>query len=404
MKQGKTTEIPGIYSTDAPKTWIVRARGPLKTEKRKVVHGTMGDAVKALEQMRAELAEPQKAIVMLTPLTLGDCAPRWFKVLQARRRDIKPAFFDTRTYHLERFVLPYFGAMAVESIKARHVDAWKDWLLQQRQPETVGGRTHHDAGKEYAHSTLLCVWGLFQTLLKFACMQADVPNPALGLRFDVSGGRATRPKATLTLNEIGQLLHALGTQTPDLKVMVMVGLATGTRFAEFSAMHWADIDMVAGTWRLERSQIGGVIGRPKTEATRRLVYLPADVVEALRVHKAWQQETGRIDGDLVFPGTRGGYRSPAVLRKPLAEACRIAGISKKITAHCLRKSNNNLLRQSASDVVVRAMVGHAATADDMTFLYSEVSATEHRSAQTKAFGEVFAGTKQRAPDEVPALN
>lgn len=182
--------------------------------------------------------------------------------------------------------------------------------------------------------------------------------------------------------------------TPDIRTMLIVGFASGMRFAELSALEWPDVDLTAGTIRIERSQVGGHVGAPKTESTRRLVYLPAPVVEALRRHRHWQEaETqprlvAKLEGrQLLFPSRTGTYRFPAVLKRPLEECCRAAGISKRLTAHCMRKTANNLIRQSMGEVVARAMVGQATS--EMTFRYSEVDASERARANEAAFGDAF---------------
>jgi integrase len=55
-------------------------------------------------------------------------------------------------------------------------------------------------------------------------------------------------------------------------------LSTGTRFCEVSALEWQDIDFRAGKLRIVRSQVVGVVGPPKTEVTRRDVFLAPVVV------------------------------------------------------------------------------------------------------------------------------
>lgn len=171
------------------------------------------------------------------------------------------------------------------------------------------------------------------------------------------------------------------------------------RFCELSALEWRDIDLVGGRLRIERSQIKGQVGPPKTEASRRDVYLPPDVVEVLRQHRQWQrdeaEERGELEGaipGLVFPSRSGGYRFPNVLTKPLGRCCKIAGINKRLTSHCMRVTSSNLIRQAAGDAAARAMVGHAKDSADMTFRYSEVDRDERLAAQRAAFGAFLGST------------
>jgi integrase len=139
-----------------------------------------------------------------------------------------------------------------------------------------------------------------------------------------------------------------------------------------------------------------VAGAPKTESTRRRVYLPDVVVEVLRNHKAAQEleRTPSAIAGLVFPSKAGTYRTPSMLTKPLRRCCQIAGIDKKLSSHGLRRTANDLLRRANGDTVVRAMIGHATS--DMTRLYSNVDHDERARAHAAAFGDVLdraVGTK-----------
>ena len=88
------------------------------------------------------------------------------------------------------------------------------------------------------------------------------------------------------------------------------------------------------------------------------------------------------------------------MRKPLARCCQLAGVDKHLSSHCLRKTANNLLRQTNSDVVVRAMIGHSSS--EMTRLYSNVDHDEKARAHASAFGDVLnlaVGLKGGTDDE-----
>ena len=74
--------------------------------------------------------------------------------------------------------------------------------------------------------------------------------------------------------------------------------------------------------------------------------------------------------------------------KPLQRCGVFAGVDKRLTAHCMRRTTNNLLRQAAGDTVARAMIGHAT--EEMTRLSSEVDRNERARAHAAAFGGAFA--------------
>lgn len=392
MKLGTPTNVPGLYQDGV--AWNLRVKlkvSGVTTERRKRVEGSKSDALEALARLRREAeAECVRVANGATRLpTVGDFAPQWLKALAQRRGAVvKPAFFETRTHYLERFILPFFGNLEPKAIKPSTIEAWKDWLAEQQQRATAGkGRANPRAGQSYAKDTLQSAWSTFRAFLGWVCVRTDLPNPMRDLRFDV-GGKPRVAKAVLSQAELARLLDAALAESPDIRAMMVVGFATGMRFAELSALEWRDIDLVRGTLRIERSQVGGHVGPPKTESTRRLVYLPPEIIEVLTLHQRSRVAAGPgVSPDVVFPSQRGTYRFPQVLKAPLERCCARAGINKHLTAHCMRKTANNLIRQAAGDVVARAMVGQVTT--EMTFRYSEVDAAERGTAHRVAFGDVF---------------
>lgn len=67
-----------------------------------------------------------------------------------------------------------------------------------------------------------------------------------------------------------------------------------------------------------------------------------------------------------------------------------AGIAKEVTSHALRRTANNLVRQTSGDLVARMITGHTTVA--MTEHYSLVDADERAEALRKAFGAALGGT------------
>jgi hypothetical protein len=59
-------------------------------------------------------------------------------------------------------------------------------------------------------------------------------------------------------------------------------------------------------------------------------------------------------------------------------------VDKNVTAHTMRRTFNNLVRQNAGEIAARAMVGHSTS--EMTEHYSDVTVQEKRAAVAAAFG------------------
>lgn len=160
---------------------------------------------------------------------------------------------------------------------------------------------------------------------------------------------------------------------------------TGMRFGEASALEWRDIDLDAGTIRVRRAQWRGVVGHVKAKASKRLVVIPDELVEVLREHRhamvAGQQRG--VSLPLVFPsrrGSRSGYVTNIHARKAILAVFAAAKIDldRRPVIHCLRHTANNLVRQSTSEIVRQALIGHAD--EEIGERYSQVTMDERRAA------------------------
>lgn len=381
MEKGTATNVPGL-SRDGD-TWILRARATgisgMKIDKTKRLKGVLsfGQAVMALERLReAANAEAAGSSTRASSAskTVGDWAPLWLEALAVKRQGkIKPVSLETRKQVLLRFVLPFFGDF--EDVTSADVEDWKVWLARTRQAD----------GKPYAKEYLHTAWATARTMFAWISVKAGAPSPFSAMRFDVEGTEKKKKEA-LTQEELSAVIRAAENESPDIRAMLILGLSSGMRFCELSALEWRDVDLGRGYLHIHRSQVKGQVGPPKTESSRRDVYLLPEVVTVLEAHRRWQltEQVAGLERGLLFPARTGGYRFSNVLTKPLARCCAEAKISKHLTSHCLRVTANNLVRQSGGDAAARAMVGHATS--EMTFVYSNVAKEERLRVQEKAFG------------------
>jgi integrase len=159
---------------------------------------------------------------------------------------------------------------------------------------------------------------------------------------------------------------------------------TGMRFGEASALEWTDVDLEAATIRIRRAQWRGVIGHVKARTSKRTIVIPAELAALLAEHRREmfaRQQVG-IASALVFPSRRRGnsgfvsntHARKAIERVLLAAKIELGG---RPTVHALRHTANNLIRQHASELVRRALIGHA---DDVSGeRYSAVTTDEKRA-------------------------
>jgi len=164
------------------------------------------------------------------------------------------------------------------------------------------------------------------------------------------------------------LLNAL--RGKMLYAIAVTGLGTGIRRGEMLALRWQDIDLAAGTMKIERSleqtKAGGLrFKAPKSKRGRRTITLPADVIAVLRERSKEQQEQwlalgrGRVPASaLVFATWDGSLRSPNALSKDWAETMVKLGLP--YTLHALRHSHASALIAGGMDVeTLSRRLGHA---------------------------------------------
>lgn len=91
--------------------------------------------------------------------------------------------------------------------------------------------------------------------------------------------------------------------TDDERALIMTAITTGLRSSELRGLRWADIDLKAAKLTVsQRADQWGVIGPPKSEAGRRTIPIPPQLVAEL---KRWKLKSPPSTLDLAFPSSTG---------------------------------------------------------------------------------------------------
>ena len=150
--------------------------------------------------------------------------------------------------------------------------------------------------------------------------------------------------------------------------IVSLALATGARRGELLGLQWGDVDLEAGTLRIERSveetKAGMRLKLPKTKRGRRNVALPPEAVAMLRAHKVQQLELrfvlglGKPDAPtLVFSTSDGGLLRPRNVTKAW---WRVVPHRK---FHSLRHTHASMLISKGVDILtISRRLGHSKAA------------------------------------------
>ncbi len=123
----------------------------------------------------------------------------------------------------------------------------------------------------------------------------------------------------LQADELTPFFKALSESTNEvMRDFFLLALLTGARRANVSAMRWADIDLVAGVWRIAKTKNG----------TPQTVTLSPEAVTVL--------ESRKSDGEFVFPG-EGKTKHIVEPKKAWATLLKAAGIE-NLRIHDLRRT------------------------------------------------------------------
>ncbi len=184
----------------------------------------------------------------------------------------------------------------------------------------------------------------------------------------------------------------------------VLAATTGMRRGEVLGLRWPDVDLDAGQLAVRQTvttvSYQPVITTPKTERSRRVVYLDEHTVDVLRAHRRRQVEERKAAGpawfdehDLVFRDDLGDVVNPDWFSREFARQVKASGLP-KIRFHDLRHSYATLaLKAGVHPKVVSERLGHATVGVTLD-LYSHVTPAIARDAADAVASRLF----QSQPD------
>jgi integrase len=187
--------------------------------------------------------------------------------------------------NLRNHVLPTFGNWKLSDVRRNDLQDWVDRMVAAgKSPSLIG----------VAVAPLRVIY-------RRAVKRGELAvNPTTGL--DVPADRSRRERIA-TPTEAAALIAALSTTVE--RAVWGTAFYAGLRLGELQALRWSDVDLAAGTIRVERSYNREVrqFSTPKTKAGRRTVPIVGRLRDLLLDLRLDQAKTG-ADTGLVF-GFRG---------------------------------------------------------------------------------------------------
>jgi integrase len=293
-------------------------------------------------------------------------------------RSVRPRTLASYRQITELYLVPTLGHHRLGRLRPHHVDE----LLNLSLARGLSGRT-----VQYIHAVLRKAlndairYELIQRNVA-ALVEAPSPESRRAPTLDPGTGRA--------------ILDAVrGDRLEALYHVAMLGLRQG----ELLGLRWVDVDLDAGTLRVEQ-QVQRVAGKlqfspPKTAGSRRLIPIPAIIIQALREHRT-RQLTERLmagskwrDHGLIFPSSVGTPMEGPSVTHSFQRALEHHQLP-RLRFHDLRHAGATMLRARGVDLkTIQQILGHSSyhvTAD----VYSHVFAEELRAA-TDTLGRILSG-------------
>jgi integrase/recombinase XerD len=250
-----------------------------------------------------------------------------------RLRNFSPNTERSYVHYVAEFALHYNASP--ERLGLEHIRDYQLYLAEQRQLSPSSVNTFVSAVQFLYTVTMEMPWGEN----RFVRMKVPEKLPVVLSCEEVEG----------LFRHVGFLKH---------RAVLMLCYGSGLRISEAVSLKAAHIDSARMLIRVEKGK----------GAKDRYTVLSAHMLNLLRRYWKAQRPT-----DYLFPGvTADTHLSAGAVQEVCREACRLAGIEKRVTPHTLRHSFATHLLENGTDTrAIQVLLGHSRI--DTTARYTAVT-------------------------------
>ena len=343
-----------------------------RRQRKTAIAATRREAVQRLTQLQHAA---EQGLALDSDPTVADYLKRWLK--DSARPTLRPRTFAGYTSIVTGHLVPGLGRIRLRKLTPADVEVH----LRRSADAGLSNRTI-----QYHHAVLRRALGQAERWGLVARNVARLVTVPRVQRRDVRP--LTPEQARLFLS---------GVKGDRLETLYAVSLSLGLRQGEALGLQWADIDFEARTLAvrhtLQRYNGEYHLDDPKTDRSRRTISLPVPIVDALRRHRAQQNEE-RLRAGPLWAGERWGLVFCNELGEPLDGVVVTRSFQRKLADlglpaqrfHDLRHAAATfLIAQGVALRVVMEILGHstiATTADTYGHVMPELQrdATERTAA------------------------
>jgi integrase len=302
------------------------------------------------EKVRALTAELDRGLPVADKrIKLADYLTEWLKTVAAET--VRPSTLVTYEYHSRLYLIPALGRYNLEELSPRNVQALVAYLREKGLSST------------YIRYSVGVLSSALSQAERWDLVHRNVAKLVRVPRIET----APRERTPLTIEQARALLTSI--EGHRLYPLFAVAIALGLRNGELCGLHWADVDLEAGTltvrYSLQRVSGKLTLGVPKTRRSARELCLPTSITETLRQHRqvqlferkaagaAWQEQ------DFVFTTRAGRPLEPGFVLKTLRKMLQAAGLP-AVTVHDLRHTAASLMFSTGLNLKdVSEALGHS---------------------------------------------
>jgi integrase len=291
-------------------------------------------------------------------LTVGTWLEQWLRAKEIGSKQIRPRTLEHYRLVVKKHIAPAIGQRPLAKLTPSDVERMLGAQLKAgRSPRSV------------SH-----VRAVLRNALSRAERDGKVSRNAARLAEPPSVPEPDRSSVEAFSERVPAFLRAI--EGDRLAAMYTVTLALGLRIGEVTGLRWSDMDLDAGTLRINKSlQWIRPTGRkhalphlvdPKTEKSRRVLELSEPLVDTVRQHRArWRDEKLTLgprslnEWDLAFTGPLGEPLNPRAISEQLRSILARAGLP-RIRFHDLRHANASLMLSAHVPMeMLSRLLGHS---------------------------------------------
>lgn len=347
-------------------TWCLILDGEDRLGNRKTKWQTFRTKKEADEALREALRQDEEHALSSTNLTVGEWLERWGKDYLVSQKASTKKNYATAAKKFTGMI----GHVKLDKLRTPQIQtAISSMLDAKMSPNTI--RTY-----------VTCLGIALRQAVESGLIKRD---PTQGAKLPAG----TRKKVTpMQAEDLARILEAL--EGSQYKLPVIIAIATGMRRIECLRRTWEDVDLERGTISIPET---------KTEAGRRLLYLPAfalDAVKAERKHQAAMRLKWGKDyknSNLVCCQEDGSPLSLVGLSHKFTRTVRSLGI--EATFHDTRHTYASMLLKAGINIkVIQECLGHSNIQQTMnTYAHLYAGAKEEVATKVDEMLSVAIGCK-----------